>query len=69
LTLSDGNLTHDVSFQPIDQITPFFRLENGVTEVNLRDSYHHNIAAFELAKLLGLDNMMPVYVERIWGGH
>jgi len=69
LTLSDGNLTHDASFQPVDQITPFLRLENGVTEINFRDSYHHNIAAFELAKLLGLDNMMPVYVERAWGGH
>ncbi len=69
LTLSDGKLTHDASFQPIDQLTPFFRLENGTAEVNFRDSYHHNIAAFELAKLVGLDDMMPVYVERSWNGH
>ena len=38
----------------------------GDIELNFRDSYHFNIAAYELAKLLGLADMMPVTVERKW---
>jgi hypothetical protein len=32
------------------------------------DSYKYNIAAYEMAELLGLDDMLPVYVERKWHG-
>jgi hypothetical protein len=32
------------------------------------DSYLYNLAAYELAKLLGLENMLPVTVERRWNG-
>ena len=69
LTLSDGKLQHDASFQPIDEYRPTFQLADGTTEIGFRDSYHFNIAAYELAKLVGLGDMMPVYVERKWGGH
>jgi hypothetical protein len=34
------------------------------TEINFRDSYHFNIAGYELAKLVGLGDMIPVTVER-----
>lgn len=67
LTLSDGRLTHDASFQPIDEHTPVKELSSG-TELNFVDSYKNNIAAYELAKLLGLDDLLPVYVERKWKG-
>jgi len=33
------------------------------------DSYKYNIAAYALAELLGMDDMLPVYVERKWGGN
>jgi hypothetical protein len=69
LTLSDGTLTHDASFQPIDVQKPREVMANGTTELNFVDSYKYNIAAYALAELLGMDNMMPVYVERKWGGH
>jgi hypothetical protein len=69
LTLSDGTLTHDASFQAIDVQKPREVLANGTTELNFVDSYKYNIAAYALAELLGMDNMMPVYVERKWGGH
>ena len=39
-----------------------------VTELNFVDSYKYNIAAYEIARLLDLDHMMPVYVERRWNG-
>ena len=65
LTLSDGTLTHDAGFQSIDEFKARADFPSG-TEFNFRDSYHFNIAAFELAKLLGLGEMIPVTVERSW---
>jgi hypothetical protein len=44
-------------------------MANGTTELNFVDSYKYNIAAYALAEMLGMDNMLPVYVERKWGGH
>lgn len=68
LTLSDGKLTHDASFQSIDESKPSMALDNGKTEIGFRDTYHFNIAAYELAKLLGIEHMLPVTVERKWEG-
>jgi hypothetical protein len=68
LTLSDGTLTHDAAFQSIDEFRPSFERADGTKEIGFRDSYHFNIAAYELAKLLGLGDMMPVTVERKWRG-
>lgn len=68
LTLSDGKLTHDAGFQSVDILQNFARFGDGSTEINFRDSYQFNIAAYELAKLLGLEHMMPVTVERKWEG-
>jgi hypothetical protein len=68
LTLSNGTITHDASFQPIDIHKSEMKLESGRTEFDFTDSYRYNIAAYELAELVGLDNMLPVYVERKWHG-
>ncbi len=67
LTLSDGTVTHDASFQPIDVHKATMQLASG-TEINFVDSYKYNIAAYALAELLGMENMLPVYVERKWQG-
>src|SRR6266852_6807212 len=67
LTLSDGALTHDAHFQPIDEHKSEMKLAKG-TELNFVDSYKYNIAAYALAELLGMDDMLPVYVERKVGG-
>jgi hypothetical protein len=69
LTLTDGTLTHDASFQPIDEHKRTMTLDSGRVEVNFVDSYKYNIAAYALAELVGFDDMMPVYVERKWEGH
>ncbi len=66
LTLSDGDLTHDAHFQTIDEFKPRFESALG-TEINFRDSYKYNIAAYHLDKLLTL-NMIPVSIERKIGG-
>jgi hypothetical protein len=68
LTLSDGTVTHDASFQPIDEHAPVKQLASGPV-LNFVDSYKYNIAAYKLAELVGFDDMMPVYVERKWNGN
>jgi len=68
LTLSDGKLTHDAHFEEIDEHKSFVRFETGGTETNFVDSYKYNIAAYQLAELVGLDDLLPVYVERKWKG-
>ena len=67
LTLTDGTVTHDASFQPIEEHQAVKQLASG-TEMGFVDSYKYNIAAYQLAEMLGLDDMLPVYVERKWQG-
>lgn len=62
-SLSNGLLQHDAHFQTIDERQARFQSALGRVEMNFRDSYKYNIAAYRLAKLLGL-NMVPPYVER-----
>ena len=68
LTMSDGQLTHDASFQSINERKMRFQGADGTVEMNFVDSYLYNLAAYELAKLLGISDMMPVTVPRSWGG-
>src|SRR5690349_21108128 len=67
LTLSDGKIIHDASFQTIDERKARMDFGNR-TELNFVDSYKYNLAAYTLAEMLGVDNMLPVYVERKYGG-
>ena len=67
LTLSDGKIEHDAHFQSISERRSSKQLQRG-TEMNFVDSCLYNIAAYELANLIGLDHMLPVTVERKWKG-
>lgn len=67
LTLTDGTVTHDASFQPINERKASEQFGTG-TELAFVDSYKYNIAAYQLAEMLGIDDIMPVYVERKWKG-
>jgi len=67
LTLTKGGRTHDAAFQSVDER----KLTNevaGKTELNFVDAYRYNLAAYALAGVVGLDQMMPVHVERKWKG-
>lgn len=68
LTLSDGTITHDASFQDVDEHKATKQLSMG-TELNFVDSYKYNIAAYQLAELLAIDDLLPVYVERKYKGN
>ncbi len=68
LTLSDGSVTHDAGFQAIDEHKTKMEFGDGTVEMNFVDSYKYNIAAYVLAELLGVDDIVPVYVERKWQG-
>jgi len=62
-TLSDGEMTHDAQIQTVDISKTLFQPDNGPAEMNFRDSYLFNIAAYRLSRLLGLDDV-PASVER-----
>src|SRR5436190_1564196 len=66
LTLSDGAVTHDAAFTFVNEHRPVMALDNGRTEVNFVDSYKYSLAAYGLAQLLKLDDMMPVTVPYEW---
>jgi hypothetical protein len=68
LTLSDGTITHDASFQAIDEHASEKKFESGKLEFSFVDSYKYNIAAYQISELLGVEDMLPVYVERKWKG-
>jgi hypothetical protein len=66
VTLSDGSLTHDALFQPVDEHEAVRKFDDGHVEINFIDSYKYDVAAYELAGLVGLEDMMPVTVVRTW---
>jgi hypothetical protein len=69
LTLNDGKTTHDGSFQSVDEHKANKQFDDGHVELNFVDSYKYNIAAYALSELLGVDDMLPMYVERKWQGN
>ena len=65
-TLRLGELQHDALIQSIDEEKPFVDLARG-RELEFRDSYKNNAAAYRLDRLLGL-GMVPVTVVRVHDG-
>jgi hypothetical protein len=62
VTLSDGKVTHDAHVQSVDIAKPVFQAGQH-TEMNFKDTYRFNIAAYRLARLLEI-NTVPMSVER-----
>jgi hypothetical protein len=63
VTLTDGVITHDAQIQSIDEYKAVFESAKG-SELNFRDSWRFNVAAYRLDRLLGI-NMTPVSVPRV----
>jgi hypothetical protein len=66
VTLSDGTLTHDASVQTVDVSMNEFRSNRG-TELNFKDSWRYNVAAYRLNQVLQLGRI-PVSIERLHRG-
>jgi len=68
VTLTDGVRTLRGIWKTVDEHERgLMRMESGGFEVDFRDSWKHEIAAYELSRLLGLD-LVPPTVERELGG-
>ena len=63
VTLTDGDRTFRAVFKHEDTRYPEFRFSDGREVEQARDSYRHEIAAYELDRMLGLD-IVPPCVER-----
>ena len=68
VTLTDGKTTHDASVQRVNEHQAVGQNSNGQTELNLYDKYIYNVAAWKLARMLGVEDMVPPSVERNYQG-
>jgi hypothetical protein len=62
-TLTDGTLTLHAVFKDVDTLDLKWETPDGRVFLHVTDSYKHEIAMYELDKLLGLD-IVPPTVER-----
>ena len=68
LTLKRGDVVHDAAFQSVDKRKDEVKFRSGRTELNFRDYFGYNIAAYRLARAVGYDDLVPATVERRWNG-
>lgn len=66
--LTEGPYTHAAHIQHVDIYMPVFKGKDGSTEKDFKDSWKFNVAAYRLAKLLRLTDMVPVSVARVVDG-
>jgi hypothetical protein len=68
VSLSDGSRTFRAVFKHEETRYPEFRFSDGREVENARDSFRHEIAAYQLDQMLGLD-IVPPCVERKINSH
>src|SRR3954451_8843546 len=66
--LTDGRRQHLAHIQFIDVYQPLFKGKDGSEEKEFKDTWKFNVAAYRLAKLLGLAHMVPPSVQRTVDG-
>ncbi len=60
----DGVRMHAI-FRDVNMDKPLQQLKDGTVVINFRDSYIFEPAAYELSRLLGLDNVPPVILRKL----
>ena len=65
--LEQGGIRMNAAFRDLNEEKTVAQFVTGRTEVGFRDSYLFEPAAYELSRLLGLDNVPPAIVRRIGG--
>jgi hypothetical protein len=64
ITLNDGKETRNAIFKTVDIAKDKMEFQMGGSEMNFKDTYKFDIAAYELDKLLEI-NMVPPTVQRV----
>jgi len=67
-SLVEGTIQHDAHVQSIDEAKSVFQGDRG-TEMNFRDTWKYNVAAYRLARILGIGDMVPPSIERSVSGN
>lgn len=67
LVLEKGGLRVRAIFHDIRVSKPRHRLATGETVLYFQDSYENNVAAYELARIMGITNVPPVVVREVDG--
>jgi len=67
-SLVEGTMEHDAHVQSIDEAKAVFQGDRG-TEMNFRDTWRYNVAAYRLARILGIGDMVPPSIERSVSGN
>jgi hypothetical protein len=62
--LTDGRRKHLAHVQFIDLHQPVFKGKDGSEEKDFKDTWKFNVAAYRLARLLGLAHVTPPSVQR-----
>lgn len=65
--LEKDGVRMNAHFSDFNKSKDIARMRGGRVEIGFRDSYLFNIAAYELSRLLGLDNVPPWIVRRVRG--
>ena len=66
--LTDGRRSHPAHIQWINVYSPLFKGKDGSQERDFKDTWKFNVAAWRLAKLLHLTDMVPPSVQRTVDG-
>lgn len=67
VVLEKNGIRAHAIFHTIDESKPVVTLKSGERIMNFRDSYIFQPAAYELARMLGLDNVPPSVRRRVFG--
>ena len=67
VVLEKDGVRMDAIFRDVNMDKPRQRLKDGTVVMNFRDSYIFEPAAYELSRLLGLDNVPPVILRKLRG--
>jgi len=62
-TLRKDGVEHDAHIQQFDEVKAIKSPGAGTTEIDFRDTFRNNVAAYRIARLIGLDQV-AVTVER-----
>ena len=65
--LTAGEFTHDAQLQRIDVEKLDVRFDKGRQELHFKDSWEFNVAAYRLARLLGIHTVPPSVERRVAG--